>query len=137
MVPSTTGFDIESRADGTLPTNSPIATFQDPAWVTDGHFMSVPRGIDNAHLAATLALMRWIMRPGQQELTYATGNTSPVVAAAKLSDAPPSGRAYMRRWARPGTYAQMFRQGKVVNPVSPGKLVAAFDLWDREIGSKR
>lgn len=137
MVPSTTGFDIESRADGTLPANSPIATFQNQAWVTDGHFMSIPRGVDSAHLAATLALMRWIMRPGQQELTYATGNTTPVVAAAKLSDAPASGRQYMQKWARPATYPQMFQQGKVVNPVAPGKLVAAFDMWDREIGSQR
>jgi hypothetical protein len=31
----------------------------------------------------------------------------------------------------------MFQQGKVVNPVAPDKLVAAFDMWDREIGSQR
>jgi putative spermidine/putrescine transport system substrate-binding protein len=137
MIPSTTGFDIEGRADGILPSNSPVAVFDDQTWVTDGHFMSIPRGVDSAHLAATLALMRWIMRPDQQELTYATGNTSPVVAAAKLSDAPAAGKSYMDKWARPATYPRLFKQGKVVNPLTPDKLVAAFDMWDRQIGSKR
>jgi putative spermidine/putrescine transport system substrate-binding protein len=137
LIPSTTAFDIQGRADGTLPSNSPVAVFRNQTWVTDGHFMAIPRGVDSAHLAATLALMRWILRPDQQDLTYATANTTPVVAAAKLSDATPAGKQYIGKWARTGMYDRLFSQGKVVNPIAPDKMVAAFDLWDREIGSKR
>jgi putative spermidine/putrescine transport system substrate-binding protein len=137
IIPSTTGFDMQGRSDGTLPKDSPIAEFDNQKWVADAHYMAIPRGGDDAHLAATLALMKWIMRPDQQELTYATGNITPAVAGAKLSSAPQDGKQYVEKWGRPDTYPQMLSKADVVTPIAPDKMVDAFDKWDREIGSKR
>jgi putative spermidine/putrescine transport system substrate-binding protein len=137
IIPSTTGFDMQGRSDGTLPKDSPIAEFSGQKWVADAHYMAIPRGGDSGRLAVTLALMKWIMRPDQQELTYATGNITPAVAAAKLSGAPADGKAYVDKYGRPDTYPKLLAGADVVTPVAPGKMVAAFDMWDREIGAAR
>jgi putative spermidine/putrescine transport system substrate-binding protein len=135
LVPSTTGFDVQSRADGTLPPDSPIALFENQKWVADGHYMVIPRGVDGAHLAVTLALMKWILRPDQEALTFGTGNITPAVKGVSVSSAPPAGQKFVQKWGRPSTYPQMLQSADVVAPVQPAGLVAAFDRWDREIGN--
>jgi putative spermidine/putrescine transport system substrate-binding protein len=137
LIPSITGFDIQGRSDGTLPPDSPIAEFDGQKWVADAHYMVIPRGGDKGRLAVTLALMKWMLRPDQQELTYATGNLTPVTASAKLDEAPAKGKAFMKKYGRPDLYPKLFANADVVKPVAPDAMVEAFDKWDREIGSKR
>ena len=98
--------------------------------------MAIPAGGDKGRLAVTLALMKWILKPDQQALTFGTGNITPAVKGVELSSAPAKGQAFVKKWGRPDEYPKMFSAADVVAPLEPDKLVDAFDHWDREIGSR-
>jgi putative spermidine/putrescine transport system substrate-binding protein len=136
LIPSTTGFDVQGRSDGTLPKDSQIALFDRQKWVADAHYMAIPRGGDKDRLAVTLAMMKWIMRPEQQAKTIATGNLTPAVKGADLSTAPAVSKRFAQKWGRPDEYPRLLKSAQIVAPVGPQALVGAFDRWDREIGSK-
>jgi putative spermidine/putrescine transport system substrate-binding protein len=136
LIPSTTGFDVQARSDGTLPPDTPIALFDGQKWVADAHYMAIPRGGDKGRLAVTLELMKWILRRDQEALTFGTGNITPAVQGVDLSSAPASGQRFVQKWGRPDTYPKLLKSAEIVAPVAPDKLVDAFDRWDREIGAK-
>ena len=135
LIPSITGFDIQGRSDGTLPPNSPIAQFDGQKWVADAHYMVVPSGGDKDRLAVTLELMKWILKPDQQELTYATGNLTPVTAAAKLDTAPAEGQGVHAEVRPPGRVPEAVRGGRRGRSRSARtRWSRRSTRWDREIG---
>ena len=65
MIVSTTGWDINPRALGIVPAEAKIATLQGFHWVTDAHYMVVPKGVSDDKRAVLLDLMAFMLEPKQ------------------------------------------------------------------------
>ncbi|HEY8476083.1 MAG TPA: extracellular solute-binding protein [Chloroflexota bacterium] len=137
MVASTTGWDINPRALGTVPKEAKVAFFENFKWVGDAHFMLIPKGIDDARLAVVLDIMAWILRPDQQAYAYDAGYfyPGPAVKNVTLDMAPPESQAIIKEFGRP-EYEEMIAKVPVVMPLEPKAMVTAFEMWDKLVGSK-
>jgi len=137
MIASTTGWDINPRALGTVPKEAKVGFYNDFRWVGDAHFMLVPKGLDNDHLAVVLDLMTWILKPDQQAYAYDAGYfyPGPAVKGVTLDMAPPQSQQIIKEFGRP-EYQQPIDSVPVEMPLVPKSMVNAFDMWDRLVGSK-
>ncbi len=138
MIATTTGWDINPRALGTVPKDAKVGTLEDFTWVTDAHYMVVPKGIEPDRLAVTLDLMAYLMEPAQQALAYDKGYfyPGPAVKDVTLDEAPAASQKVIREFGRP-EYDGLIESRPKEPPVETQALVAAFERWDREIGGSK
>ena len=138
IVASTTGWDINPRALGTVPKDAKVGTLEGFTWVTDAHYMVVPKGIEPDQLAVTLDLMAYLLRPEQQALAYDKGYfyPGPAVKDVTLEMAPAASQEVIREFGRP-EYDRLIESRPKETPVETQALVAAFERWDREIGGSK
>jgi putative spermidine/putrescine transport system substrate-binding protein len=138
IVASTTGWDINPRALGTVPKDAKVGTLEGFTWVTDAHYMVVPKGIDPDQLAVTLDLMAFLLEPEQQALAYDEGYfyPGPAVKDVTLDMAPADSRRVIREFGRP-EYDELIESNPKEPPIEAKALVAAFEKWDREIGGSK
>ncbi|HEV7898501.1 MAG TPA: extracellular solute-binding protein, partial [Planosporangium sp.] len=73
IIASTTGWDINPRALGTVPAEMKVGTLKGFHWITDAHYMAVPKGIDKDKLSAILNLVKFALQPKEQAITYDQG----------------------------------------------------------------
>jgi putative spermidine/putrescine transport system substrate-binding protein len=138
IIASTTGWDINPRALGTVPKEAKVATLEGFTWVTDAHYMVVPKGIEPDRLAVTLDLMAYLLEPEQQALAYDEGYfyPGPAVKDVTLAMAPAESRSVIREFGRP-EYDELIESNPKEPPIEAQALVAAFERWDREIGGSK
>ena len=77
MIPTTTGWDINPRALGTVPKDVKVASFDKLHWVTDAHYMVVPKGISEDKLAVTMDLMKYLLTPERRRSPTTTATSTP------------------------------------------------------------
>ncbi len=137
IIASTTGWDINPRALGTVPKEAKVAFFENFKWVGDAHFMLVPKGVDEARLAVVLDIMAWILRPDQQAYAYDAGYfyPGPAVKGVTINMAPPQMQETIREFGRP-EYDELIPRVPVVMPLEPRPMVTAFEMWDRLVGGR-
>jgi putative spermidine/putrescine transport system substrate-binding protein len=135
LIPTILSMDIASRRDGTWAPTSQVGLFADQNWITDAHFMMVPKGVSGEQLYVALELMKWTLQPDQQALTYATGSLTTANKNVTPADASPEGRALLQQWGRPDFYPQALTTGDTHVPLTPENQVKAFEIWQREVGS--
>src|SRR5919197_6054940 len=70
MIASTTGWDINPRVLGTVPKEAKITTLKGFHWVTDSHYMCVPKGVPSDKLAVLIDLMNHLLTRQPQAYTY-------------------------------------------------------------------
>ncbi len=135
MIASTTGWDINPRALGTVPKEAQVAFFDDFTWVADAHYFVVPKGVDEAKLDVLLDLLAWIHKPEENAKAYDAGYfyPGPAVQGAELSMAPDDSQAIIAEFGRP-EYDQVIADNPVVVPLGAAALVRAFEIWDERIG---
>ena len=135
MVASTTGWDINPRALGTVPKEAEVAFFDDFTWVTDAHYFVVPEGVDDAKMEVLLDLLAWIHTPEENAKAYDAGYffPGPAVEGATIDMAPEESRAILEEFGRPEYEAAISDNPKEL-PLDAEALVLAFDMWDRRIG---
>jgi putative spermidine/putrescine transport system substrate-binding protein len=135
MVASTTGWDINPRALGTVPKEAEVAFFDDFTWVTDAHYFVVPEGVDDAKMEVLLDLLAWIHTPEENAKAYDAGYffPGPAVEGATIDMAPEESRAILEEFGRPEYEAAIADNPKEL-PLDAEALVLAFDMWDRRIG---
>jgi putative spermidine/putrescine transport system substrate-binding protein len=138
MIVSTTGWDINPRALGTVPKDAKIAAFDDMHWVTDAHYMVVPKGIAKDKLAVVLDLMKFLLEPQQQALAYDDGYfyPGPAIKDVGIDMAPAKSQKVIAEFGRP-EYDQLIESKPKETPLLGKTLVAAFDKWDREVGGSK
>jgi putative spermidine/putrescine transport system substrate-binding protein len=138
IIATTTGWDINPRALGTVPKEVKVGTLEGFKWVTDAHYMVVPKGIDPDRLAVTLDLMAYLLKPEQQALAYDEGYfyPGPAVKDVTLDMAPAESRRVIREFGRP-EYDRLIESVPKEPPIDAKALVAAFERWDREIGGSK
>ncbi|GAB1509423.1 extracellular solute-binding protein [Actinophytocola sp. KF-1] len=136
MVATTTGWDINPRVLGTVPAHMRTTTLDGFHWVTDAHYAVVPRGVSEDVLSADLALIEWMLRPEQQAKAYDKGYfyPGPAVKDVTLDMAPRESRDAIEKFGRP-EYDDLIAGNPQETSLPAEQQVAAFQRWDREIGS--
>jgi putative spermidine/putrescine transport system substrate-binding protein len=136
MIASTTGWDINPRVLGTVPKGMKTTSLKGFHWVTDAHYAVVPRGVSDDVLAADLALIRWMLKPEQQAKAYDKGYfyPGPAVKNVTLDMAPQASQDAIEQFGRP-EYDKMIKNNPQETSLPAEQQVAAFQRWDREIGS--
>lgn len=136
MVATTTGWDINPRVLGTVPARMETTTLEGFRWVTDAHYAVVPRGVSEDVLSANLALIEWMLRPEQQAKAYDKGYfyPGPAVKDVTLDMAPQESQDAIEKFGRP-EYDQLIEDNPQETSLPAEQQVAAFQRWDREIGS--
>lgn len=135
MIASTTGWDINPRALGTVPKEAKVSFFEDFTWVSDAHYFVIPNGVDEAKRDVLLDLLAWIHQPAENAKAYDAGYfyPGPAVQGADLSMAPADSQAILEEFGRP-EYDQAIADNPVEVPLSAAALVKAFEIWDERIG---
>ncbi len=128
-------WDMKPRAEGTIPPDSQIFILPNTAFVIDGHYWAIPKGISPAEQEVVLDLMAFMRRPEQQVLTW-KAFIGPSIRAATIDKAPPDIQKLVRDHWRP-EYTDMEKKYKVVAQLPTKPLVAAMERWDKDVGAQR
>ncbi|KWI93856.1 ABC transporter substrate-binding protein [Burkholderia ubonensis] len=138
MTVTVTGWDLNPRALGIVPADFKIQAFDDMTWVNDAHYMVIPKGVPKEKLDVLFKLMNFLLEPAQQAMTYDDGYfyPGPSVKGVTLEMAPAHSRDVVRKFGRP-EYAKLLAERPHVQPLGAQAMVAAFQKWDREIGSQK
>ncbi|WP_149263230.1 extracellular solute-binding protein [Actinomadura sp. K4S16] len=138
IILSTTGWDINPRVLGQVPKDVRIQPLDGFTWVTDAHYMVVPKGVSGEKLAVLLDLMKFALQPKQQAITYDKGYfyPGPAVKGVTLDMAPPESQKAIKEYGRP-EYDALIAGHPTAPPLDAKALVAAFDRWDREVGGQK
>ncbi|KVU27187.1 ABC transporter substrate-binding protein [Burkholderia ubonensis] len=138
MTVTVTGWDLNPRALGIVPADFKIQAFDDMTWVNDAHYMVIPKGVPKEKLDVLFKLMNFLLEPAQQAMTYDDGYfyPGPSVKGVTLEMAPAHSQDVVRKFGRP-EYAKLLAGRPHVQPLGAQAMVAAFQKWDREIGSQK
>jgi putative spermidine/putrescine transport system substrate-binding protein len=138
IIVSTTGWDINPRVLGVVPKEAKIQTLKGWHWVTDAHYMCVPKGVSNEKLAVLLDLMSFMLTPQQQAYTYDEGYfyPGPAVKGVTLDMAPEDSQKAIKEFGRP-EYEQLIASAPLETPLDPEPMVQAFRRWDEEVGGAK
>ncbi|WP_175675389.1 ABC transporter substrate-binding protein [Burkholderia ambifaria] len=138
MTVTVTGWDLNPRALGIVPADFRIQAFDGMTWVNDAHYMVIPKGVPKEKLDALFKLMNFLLEPAQQAMTYDDGYfyPGPAVKGVTLEMAPAHSQEVIRKFGRP-EYTKLLADRPHVQPLNAQAMVAAFQKWDREIGSQK
>lgn len=135
IIATTTGWDINPRALGTVPNTVDVQKLDGFTWVTDAHYAVIPDGVDADTQSAVLLLIQDMLTPEQNAKAYDAGYfyPGPAVEGATLDLAPQESQDTIAEFGR-DEYADWIEDNPKALPLDAENLVAAFDKWDREIG---
>jgi putative spermidine/putrescine transport system substrate-binding protein len=138
MTVTVTGWDINPRALGLVPAEYKVQAFDNMTWVNDAHYMVIPNGVPKEKLDVIYKMMNFLLEPAQQAMTFDDGYfyPGPVVKGVTLDQAPAKSQEVIKKYGRP-EYAKLLADRPHVVPLSATAMVAAFQKWDREIGSQK
>ena len=135
MTVTTTGWDINPRVLGTAPAEAKVAKLDGFHWVTDAHYMIVPKGISDDKLAVLLDLMKYMLTPAAQAVTYDQGYfyPGPAVKDVPITMAPQDSQDAIKQFGRP-EYEDWIANNPLETPLMPADMVTAFKIWDEQVG---
>ena len=119
-----------------MPKEAEVTSLEGFHWVTDAHYAVVPKGISTDKQSAILQLLQWMLTPEQQAKAYDDGYfyPGPAIEGVDISQAPQKSQDAIAEFGRP-EYDQLIADNPTETPLDSKALVAAFDKWDREVGS--
>ncbi|WP_404610792.1 extracellular solute-binding protein [Caballeronia udeis] len=138
MTVTVTGWDINPRALGLVPAEYKVQAFDNMTWVNDAHYMVIPNGVPKEKLDVIYKMMNFLLEPAQQAMTFDDGYfyPGPAVKGVTIDQAPAKSQEVIKKYGRP-EYAKLLADRPHVVPLSAAAMVAAFQKWDREIGSQK
>lgn len=138
MTVTTTGWDINPRVLGVVPKEARVAAIKGFHWVTDAHYMCIPKGVGDEKLAVLLDLMSFLLTKEQQAYTYDEGYfyPGPAVKGVTLEMAPQESQKAIKQFGRP-EYEKLIAEAPLETPLDPDKMVVAFRMWDEQVGGAK
>ena len=138
MIASMTGWDINPRALGVVPKEVEVFMVKNTRWITDAHYMAIPKSVADDKVAVLLDLMAYMLEPQQQAITYDKGYfyPGPAVANVPVSMAPAESQAVLKEFGRP-QYEKWLAEFPHEISLPPTAMVAAFRRWDEQIGGAK
>ena len=136
MMPMTFGWDMEPRATGKIPMSLETGPLDNTTYVCDSQYALMPRGLSADKQAAVLTFMNYMLQPEVNAAAYDNGYfyPGPAVKDATVDKAPQESQDAVKEYGR-DWYDGAIADTPVEVPLEPEALVAAFDKWDRDIGS--
>lgn len=136
IIATTTGWDINPRALGQVPAGDKVGYLKGMHWVTDAQYAVIPRGVSADVLSADLQLIKWMLTPQQQAKAYDDGYfyPGPAVNGVTVQMAPQKSQQVIQQFGRP-EYDSWISQFPKETSLPADQQVAAFDQWDRTVGS--
>ncbi len=136
MTVTVTGWDINPRALGVVPADFKIQAFDGFTWVNDAHYMVIPKGVSEEKRQVLFKLLKYMMEPKQQAMTYDAGYfyPGPAIRDVPLSAAPKESQEIIEKFGRP-EYADLIARRPHAVPLDPKTMVEAFRKWDTEVGA--
>jgi putative spermidine/putrescine transport system substrate-binding protein len=135
MIAGIMEWDMKPRAEAVVPPESKITILDNTTFSIDGHYWAIPKGVPQNEIEIIVDLMKFMLQPEQQALTW-KAFIGPVNKKATLDSAPPDIRDYVKEFWRP-EYNDMDKKYKIVPMLEVRKLQYAFDRWDREVGAQK
>ena len=138
MTVTMTGWDINPRVLGIVPKNFKVTPFKGMTWVNDAHYMVIPKGVAEDHLYVLLDLMKFMLQPAQQALTYDKGYfyPGPAVRNVPVTMAPQASQDALKEFGRP-EYDKWLAEFPHALPLDAKPMVEAFKKWDQEVGTQK
>jgi putative spermidine/putrescine transport system substrate-binding protein len=136
VIPTIVAHDVSNRKSGTWPASTGITLFQDQNWISDGHFALVPKGVSPQTLYVDLKLESYLVQPEAQRQRLTTGVLTTANKNVTAANSGPAVSAFLTQWGRPDFFPAAFTRGTVHTPLTPAAMQKAFDLWQRNVGSK-
>jgi putative spermidine/putrescine transport system substrate-binding protein len=138
IIASTTGWDINPRVLGIVPKEAKIGTLKGFHWVTDAHYMCIPKGVSSDRIGALLDIMNYMLTKPAQAFAYDKGYfyPGPAVKDVPISMAPADSQQAIKDFGRP-EYDQLIANNPKEIPLEPQKMVTAFQIWDQKIGAQK
>ncbi len=136
MIVSTTGWDINPRVLGIVPKEAKVAALKGFHWVTDAHYMVIPKGVSDDKRTVLIDLMGFMLEKKQQAYAYDQGYfyPGPAVRDVPIDMAPEDSQEAIRSFGRP-EYADLIANNPLETPLAADQMVKAFELWDQRIGA--
>jgi putative spermidine/putrescine transport system substrate-binding protein len=138
IIASTTGWDINPRVLGVVPKEAEVGRLKGFHWVTDAHYMALPKGLPDEKIAVLVDIMAFMLQKPQQAYAYDDGYfyPGPAVKDVPIELAPADSQKAIAEFGRP-QYAQWIAEAPLETPLDADKMVVAFRLWDERIGSAK
>jgi putative spermidine/putrescine transport system substrate-binding protein len=138
MTVTVTGWDINPRALGIVPKAYKVGAFKGMTWVNDTQYLIVPKGVAPEKLSVILDLMKFLLEPAQQALTYDKGYfyPGPAVKDVPLSMAPKESQDVIHEFGRT-EYDDWIANFPHTQPLESKMLVEAFRRWDQDVGAQK
>ncbi|MFC4297729.1 MAG: extracellular solute-binding protein [Castellaniella sp.] len=136
MTVTVTGWDINPRALGVVPADFKIQAFDNFTWVNDAHYMVIPKGVSAEKQKVLFALLKFMLEPKQQAMTYDSGYfyPGPAIRDVPLSAAPAESQEIIKKFGRP-EYDELIARRPNAVPLDAKAMVEAFRKWDTEVGA--
>ena len=138
IIATMTGWDINPRVLGVVPKNAAVQPLKGFSFVTDAHYMCVPKGIAADKMAIIVDLIAFMLTKEAQAFTYDEGYfyPGPAVKGVTLDMAPLESQAAIKEFGRP-EYEKLIAETPAVLPLDPEKMVVAFRMWDEQVGAQK
>jgi putative spermidine/putrescine transport system substrate-binding protein len=138
MTITMTGWDINPRALGIVPKEFKVVPFDNLTWVNDTQFLLVPKGVTGEKLDVVLDLIKFLLEPTQQAMTYDKGYfyPGPAVKNVPLSMAPKESQDVINEFGRP-EYDGWIAKFPHTQPLDSKQMVDAFRIWDQQVGAAK
>jgi len=138
MTITVSGWDINPRALGVVPKEYKVVAFDNLTWVNDTQYLMVPKGVTGEKLAVVLDLMKFLLEPTQQAMTYDKGYfyPGPAVKNVPLSMAPRESQDVLKEFGRP-EYDTWLAKFPHTQPLDSKQMVDAFRIWDQQVGTQK
>ena len=138
IIVTTTGWDINPRVLGIVPKEAKVGKLANFHWVTDAHYMVIPKGVSQDKIAVLIDLMNFMLQKKQQAYAYDRGYfyPGPAVAGVTLDMAPEASQQAIKTYGRP-EYDSWIAQYPKEIPLDAQKMVTAFQMWDQRVGAQK
>lgn len=138
IVTSMTGWDINPRVLGVVPKSAAIQPLKNFRFITDAHYMCVPKGLPAEKVAVLADIMNFMLTKEAQAYTFDEGYfyPGPAVKGVTLDMAPAESQAAIKEFGRP-EYEKLIAETPAELPLEPEQMVVAFRIWDEKIGTKK
>ena len=138
MLASMTGWDINPRALGIVPKEAKITLLKGFHFVTDAHYMCVPKGLDAERTAVLLDIAAFMLTKPAQAYNWDEGYfyPGPAVKDVPLTMAPKESQDTLKEFGRP-EYDKIIADAPAATPLDADQMVLAFRRWDEQIGAKK
>ena len=138
IVTTMTGWDINPRALGIVPKEAKISLLKGFHFVTDAHYICVPKGIDDERMAVLLDIVSFMLTKPAQAFNWDDGYfyPGPAIKDVPLTMAPKESQDVDREFGRP-EYAKIIADTPTETPLEADQMVLAFRKWDELVGGKK